>query len=122
MRHMNRQPKPPKQPALIKRFLSPNIENLMNLKYSRLATKTERAKALAKDSGIGKNTVIRAIDPLDATSIGIDLVERLAKGLDVMPYQLLIPYLDPNNPQIAHNPTDAEKRLYKGFKGIKQEK
>lgn len=94
----------------------------MDLKYSHLETRTERARALSKDSGVGKNTIIRAVDPLDATSIGIDLVEKLAKGLDVMPYQLLIPYLDANNPQVAHNPTDAEKRLYKSFRVEKQSK
>lgn len=121
MQPMKREPKTPKQPALIKRFVAPNLINLINYKYSHLTTRTEKALALSKESGVGKNTIIRAMDAEDSTSVSIDIIEKLADGLDVMPYQLLIPYLDAKNPQVAHNPTESEKRLYERFKGVKSD-
>ena len=119
---MDRTPKQPKKPALIKRFFAPNLVALIDLKYGCKGTRTERAIALSKDSGVGKNTIIRGCDPDDPTSISIDNLERLANCLNVLPYQLLIPYLDVKSPQVAHSLKTKDKDLYLRFNDLPQTK
>lgn len=46
-------------------------------------------------------------------SITLEQMEGLAKALDLVPYQLLIPDLDPENPQVVKGATADEQKLYK---------
>lgn len=51
---------------------------------------------------------------LDAKSgISLEQLDMLAKALDLMPYQLLIQDLDPNNPQVAKGASVDEREFYK---------
>lgn len=81
--------------------MSKNVTKLMNHCFidEIYPNRTTKAVALAKKSGLGKNTVLRALDPNDTTSLSIDNLEALATALRVFPYQLLIPYFDIENPQ-----------------------
>ena len=62
---------------------------------------TPKAIALSKLSGVGKNTILRAIDEDEPTGLNTANLAALAHSLDFEPYQLLIPYLNINDPQKA---------------------
>lgn len=51
----------------------------------------------------------------------VDQLDALADVFDLEPWQLLIPGLQPNNPPIVRDVTDAERRLWKRLDGLMQE-
>jgi hypothetical protein len=72
---------------------------------------------LAKEAGIGLGGASRLKD--QKTSARLSTVEKLAKVWKLEPWQLLLPDLDPKNIPVTMI-TDAEKRLYEGFKRVRQ--
>jgi len=108
--------KQPKPLSAIKPIVAQNITKLMNDRFpdNQYSNRTGKAIALAKKSGLGKNTVLRIMDPDDTTSISIDNLEVLAIALKVLPYQLLIPYLNVDNPQTSHiSPVDEKQQTHR---------
>lgn len=45
--------------------------------------------------------------------LSVEQIDMLAAALDLAPYQLLLPDLDPLNPQLVKGATAAEQALYK---------
>jgi len=107
---MSRATKTPKQPSISRAFLSDNVQSLMAVKYQDIPAVTNRIKALASDAGCGYGTIKRLIAEESGTTL--DTIEGIASALDVLPYQLLIHDLDPNNPQIVNGAGIDEKRFY----------
>jgi hypothetical protein len=47
------------------------------------------------------------------TSVSLEQIDKLARALDLTSYQLLIPDLDPKNPQVVKGATADEQSLYR---------
>lgn len=109
-RVMKRTPKQPKTPSFLREYVAINIQELMELKYDAIEKLTNRVKALSTDSGVGYGTLRRTLDA--SSGLTMDNLERIATALDVLPYQLLIPDLDADNPQVVNGAYPSEKRLY----------
>lgn len=78
------------------------------------------ASKSAKVNPLVKSTVQRIMagdEPhakeTEKTSATLEQIEALAEALGLTPYQLLIPSLDPENPQVAKGATTDERELYK---------
>lgn len=76
----------------------------------RLSDSTNQVKALSKIADVSRSTVQRALS--EKAGISLDVLEALATALDVLPYQMLLPDLDPLNPQIVPALTERERALY----------
>lgn len=96
-----------KVPTFTRQIVSDNVERLMQKKFSESPNKP---KALAAAADTAFSSVQRALSGV--SGISVDLLEQLASALDVLPYQLLIPGLDANNPQIVMTLSQSEKALY----------
>lgn len=96
-----------KIPGIMRAVLAANIAALMEHKFQGADNKPMK---LAKSAGCSLSTVQRAISMEAGASI--DTIEQLALALDVSPYQLIIPSLDIQNPQIVTGASSAEKRMY----------
>lgn len=46
------------------------------------------------------------------TGTSVDNLEKLARALELLPYQLLIPSLDAHNPQVAKGALPGEEKAY----------
>jgi hypothetical protein len=70
----------------VKAIVSANVELLMQSKYGK-----RNVTALGRDTGIATGGAQRVLDP--ATSVGLDLLERVADKFDIDVWQLLVPNL-----------------------------
>ena len=70
-----------------------------------------RASADAVADQIAKSTVQRIMD--QEASASLEQLEKIARALELSPYQLLIPDLHPTNPQVAAGATLEEQDLYR---------
>lgn len=100
--------KRPKTPGFMRQVLAANVRLLMLQRYRDSQNKP---KALAKDAGVSLSTVQRILAGANGTNL--DNIEVVALALQVSSYQLLIPALHPDNPQVVHGATQDEQRLYK---------
>ena len=73
-----------------KKVLWENVSRLMVKRYGK-----ENLTRLAADSGVGPGTCTRI--KVQSTSVGLEVVEAVAKALDAEPWQMLVPDLDPYN-------------------------
>jgi hypothetical protein len=71
-----------------KQVLWENVSRLMVKRYGK-----ENLTRLAADSGVGPGTCTRI--KVQGTSVGLEVVEAIAKALEAEPWQLLVPNLDP---------------------------
>jgi hypothetical protein len=46
------------------------------------------------------------------TSVTLEQLDGLARALDLQPYQLLLPNMDPTNPQVARGAVPGEDQVY----------
>lgn len=88
-------------------ILAANVAALMERELSGCDNKP---MMLAKKADISLSSVQRIMNK--QTGASLDTIESVALALGVSPYQLLIPELDVENPQIVAGATAAEKRLY----------
>ena len=111
LRNMNtktkRSPKKPKVPGVTRHVLADNVRKLLGSKYPTIENKNG---ALAKDAGISLSSVQRVLQA--ETGPSLDNVELLAIAFDVQVYQLLLPNLDVENPQIVRGASAAERKAY----------
>ena len=106
---MTRKPKNPKVPASAARgVLAQNVHNLMRRSFKESAN---MPLALAKAAKISLSSVQRMLS--GETGATLDNIHAVAEVLDVAIYQLLIPYLNPNNPQVVKGASPAEQRMYR---------
>lgn len=76
-------------PTDSKAVLWKNVQELMKKRYGE-----ENQTKLAKDVGFGTGTAIRL--KAGQTSVGIDIIDRLAQFFGLQPWQLLVPGLKPD--------------------------
>lgn len=69
----------------------------------------ENLTRLARESGIGPGTATRMKE--QRTSVGIDVLEKVARVFDLQAWHLLTPNLDPSNPPVVYL-SKAEADLY----------
>ena len=70
-----------------------------------------RASADGADDQIAKSTVQRIMEK--EASATLEQLEKIARALELSPYQLLIPDLHPTNPQVVAGATLEEQALYR---------
>lgn len=94
-------------------ILAKNLLALMNAN-SLLGTQ-EAVAAAAKKAGlpIDQKTVGRVLKAEHA--VQLDTLSALAAAFGLEPYQLLVPDLNPKNPQILRVLSKAEENLYKAL-------
>lgn len=80
-----------------KRVLWDNVVTLMKKKYGG-----ENLTRLALDAKFGPGTSTRL--KKQVTSIGVDVIEKLAVVFELQPWQLLVPNLDPEAPPLLGGP------------------
>ena len=68
--------------------------------------------------GIDKKPIQRALAGQHAATI--DTIEAIAKAAGILPWQLLVPDLDPSNPPVVAI-TQAERQLYRRLRSAFQE-
>ena len=95
----------------MRQVLALNVAQLMELHYK---LSTNRPRALARDAGVSLSTVQRILSA--QTGASLDNVEAVAAAFQLSAYQLLIPNLHPDNPQVVHGATKDEERLYRRWK------
>ena len=70
----------------------------------------ENMKRLATDTGVGLATIARIKD--QQTSIGIDVLDRIAARFNVSAWQLLVPGFNPAAPPTLQPVSERERQLY----------
>ncbi len=71
--------------------------------------RNEGQNSLKRRSGVSQATIGRILGQKSDADIGT--ITALAKALDVMPWQMLVPQLDPKNLPVIKM-TDEERKLY----------
>jgi len=89
----------------LKSVLWANAQALMVHKYG-----TENLTRLAAEAKFGPGTATRIKKA--ETSVGLDVLEKLAGTFDVEPWQLLVPGMEPKNLPALKPVTQAERDLY----------
>lgn len=84
-----------------------NVEALMLDRYGKI-----NKSQLAKDACTPIANVQRILDR--NTSVGLNVVAKIAAAFDLLPWQMLFPDLDPKNPPVLCI-TAAERQLYSRF-------
>lgn len=90
-----------------------NVSALMLDRYGKI-----NMQRLSKEAGVGIASIQRMRD--ENTSIGIDIVAKVASAFDLLPWQLLFPSLDPKNPPVLCI-TNEERNLYNRLRIAAQE-
>lgn len=104
-----------KLPSQLRVTLAVNLVRLLDHHFPESTNKNKTLSKLAKTSLSTVQRIIAAADPDEINkSVGatIDKIDAFAEVFDVSPYQLLVPELDPRNPQVLREPTETEKNLY----------
>jgi hypothetical protein len=70
----------------------------------------ENLTRLAREAKTGPGTATRIKEM--QTSVGLDVVDRMAEVFDLEMWQMLTPGLDPKNPPAAQPISEAERQLY----------
>lgn len=87
-------------------------ENAKAFRTAAKLTQPQVAEAASRhNKSIDQGTISRIERASMAASI--EVLEALAAGLDVAPWQLLVPEADPSNPPILREASQAERDLWK---------
>jgi hypothetical protein len=89
----------------LKRVLWDNLVALMCKHWGG-----ENLTRLAREAECGPGTASRI--KAQETSVGIDVLTKLAGPFDLQPWQLLVPGLDPEHPPTLKPVTDEERQLF----------
>jgi hypothetical protein len=96
----------------VEKVVADNLRRLMDHHKHRTPT------AAARYAGISQQQFDRM---LKGQKVRIDTLECVARGYGLEPYQMLIPGLDPGNPQILRILSPAELRLYSALEEARAE-
>lgn len=100
-------------PPDYKTVLWENVLALMRHHWGR-----ENLSRLAREADIGPGTASRI--KTQQTSVGVDIIARVAAVFHLQPWHLLVPALDPANPPVIWM-TQAEVTLYRRLRAVAQE-
>jgi plasmid maintenance system antidote protein VapI len=70
----------------------------------------ENINRLARECQVGPATVQRIKD--QRTSVGLEVLDKIANNFNLSVWQLLVPGLDPTNPPTLQPVSAVEKKLY----------
>lgn len=98
----------------MKRVIWENLTALMESHWGAV-----NLNQLAREAGIGPASVTRIKN--QETSIGIDVLEKLASIFDLQPWQLLVPGLNPGNLPVLSVGGKTEQIFYKTLESIRKE-
>lgn len=112
-----RSPKRPKVPGFMRHILAANVKSLMDLHFREQG---DRPKALAAEAGVSKSTVQRILQAELGASL--DNIEAIASALHASAYQMLIPNLNPSNPQVVQGATKDEERMFRQWRKASEER
>ena len=85
-----------------------SVSALMQKHYGK-----ENLTRLAKEAGIGPGSASRLKEC--KTSLGVELVDKLAAAFHVEAWQLMVPGFDPNNLPTLIPVTEGERALYESL-------
>jgi len=111
-RHVNRIRSKEAGKVLAMRNQKPTVQAVLWQNVSALMIRhwgQENLSRLAREAKIGPGGATRLKQ--QTTSVGIDVLAKVAECFDVEPWHLLLPRLDPSNPPVA-TMTATEERLY----------
>lgn len=91
-----------------KKVLWQNVSRLMVYHWGR-----EHLARLSRDAEIALASTTRLKE--QRTSVGVDLLDKIAKCFHLQAWHLLVPNLDPSNPPVVYL-TEHEKALYERFR------
>jgi hypothetical protein len=97
-----------------KRVLWRSVSALMRKHYGE-----ENLTRLARDCKIGPGTASRMKEA--KTSVGLEIVEKIAKHFHVETWELLVPSFDPANRPTLQPVTEQERRLYERLREVAKE-
>jgi hypothetical protein len=97
-----------------KAVLWKSVSALMKKHYGK-----ENLTRLAKDCDIGPGTSSRL--KAQQTSVGLEVVDKIAEHFHVQPWQLLVPGFDPESHPTLQPLTERERQLYEQFKKVAKE-
>lgn len=103
-----------KVPSDLRMVIAANVNALAKKVFkeaTNLPMAIRQATADAETERMAKSNVQKVL--AGKTSVTLEQLDSLARALEVAPYQLLIPALDPDNPQVAKGATLDERELYK---------
>lgn len=96
---------------MTKETLWRNVSALMHQHWGK-----EHLARLQREAGIALGTVSRL--KACETSVGLDVLERVASVFGLQPWQLLVPGLDPANPPTLQPVTPEERQLYERLRAV----
>lgn len=97
-----------------KAILWANVQALMRKHYGE-----ENLSRLARECGIGLGTATRIKQ--QQTSVGLEIVDKIAEHFHVQAWQLIVPGFDPENPPTLLPVTSSERQLYERLRAAVKE-
>jgi len=97
-----------RDPSYSKRVLWRNVSLCMREKYGR-----ENITRLSKEAQVGPATIHRI--KTAETSVGLEVLDRIAAVFELEPWHLLVPSFDPKNPPVV-SLSRAEREFYERMK------
>lgn len=79
----------------------------------------ENLTRLSKDCTFGPGTAARI--KARETSVGLDIVDRIARKFQVSAWELLVPEFDPENRPTLQPVSEQERRLYERLREVAKE-
>lgn len=79
----------------------------------------ENLTRLAKDCGFGPGTASRLKEA--KTSVGVEIIDKIAKHFHVESWELLVPEFDPANRPTLQPVSEQERRLYERLREVAKE-
>lgn len=79
----------------------------------------ENLSRLARETGIGPGSCTRIKEA--RTSVGLDVIEKIAARYDLDPWQLLVPGFNPGSPPVLKPVSPEEQALYDRLLNAAQE-
>lgn len=104
-------PKRRKVPGFMREVVAQNVRQLVDRHYADVPNKPRR---LAADVGVSLSTAQRILSADVGASL--DTLEAIANIFELSVYQLVLPNLDTENPQIVSGASSAERSMYARFK------
>lgn len=96
------------KPPTVQQVLWQNVSAVMRHHYGK-----ENLNQLIRDCGIGPGTATRIKE--QKTSVGIDVLAKIAAAFDLQPWHLLLPGLDASNAPVSFL-TAQERKLHDRLK------
>jgi hypothetical protein len=108
---MKGQTKRPKYVGFMRVMLAQNVRQLIDRHYK---DSDNKPKALSKATGLSLSSVQRVLSA--ETGASIDTIEVIANVFELSAYQLVLPNLDVENPQVVSGASAAERAMYAQFR------